>query len=74
MGPREVAKETKRASKNASINRVAEFESNAMANEDFLMPLLDPLHPRPAHRPDTETAMTLKCHMGLTSIIILYPT
>lgn len=62
---KEVAKETKRQAKNASINRAAEFESNAMANEDFLDATPRPnFNPRPSTPTDTETSNDIEMSDG----------
>jgi len=54
---KEAAKEAKRQAKNASINRAAEFESSAMANEDILDATPRPnFNPRPSTPTETETS------------------
>jgi hypothetical protein len=62
---KEAAKEAKRQAKEASINRAAEFESNAMANEDFLDATPRPnFNPRPSTPTETETSNDIEMSDG----------
>ncbi|KIM71183.1 hypothetical protein PILCRDRAFT_93990, partial [Piloderma croceum F 1598] len=62
---KEAAKEAKRQAKEASINRATEFESNAMANEDFLDATPQPnFNPRASTPTKTETSNDIEMSDG----------